>query len=162
MFSRLASSFLGFIALSALSSTAFAEGLEKNDEPATDGVHPLILAGYSDGLAAGVEFGMGDFALRGSAGYMPLIFSITNADDLGFERFEFRNSAQANADVLFLPWARGSGNRVGLSLGYRYNTLLTHGFALGGQVEATLSDDLTLLVMFNLAFYPDGSYRVSD
>jgi hypothetical protein len=126
------------------------------------GVSPLILAGYSDGIVAGAQWDHGIFALRATAGYMPLLLILADEETKQFDRLELINSAQVNADVLLLPITAGKTSRLGLSLGYRYNTALRHGVALGGQVEAELSDAVTVLAMLNFVVFPEGNQLARD
>ena len=115
------------------------------------------MAGYSDGIVAGGQWDQGIFALRATAGYMPVLLIIADRRTKQFERFELINSAQVNADAMLLPIKVGKKGRLGFSLGYRYNTALRHGVALGGQVEADLSDAVTVLAMLNFVVFPKGN-----
>jgi hypothetical protein len=111
-------------------------------------------------LAAGAQWNLGVFALRGSFGYFPLVLSV---DDDVFDdnapSYEVLHSYQLNADAAYYFWAPAKSSRLGLSFGYRYNSELAHGAAVGLQVEADVSKSLAVMVLFALSMYPDGDDR---
>jgi hypothetical protein len=145
---------------------AAAEDAALDSPPSTDrrGVAPLVQLGWYDGCAGGVQFDAGAIALRASFAYFPVIL-IVRED--GFSAgsdssLELLHSAQGNADFLWYFAAPGERSRIGLSVGYRYNTLLLHGVGLAFQGDVTLSDSVRLLYTFGLSLHWQGSDRVRD
>lgn len=151
----------GFMCGGAFADQAGAT--ESVKDPARTGASAVVLAGNSDGLAAGVQFDVGLFATRASIGYFPLLLSLTDPPgdpQPDSPQFEFFHTYQLNADALMFPLAASAKSRLGLDLGYRYNSRLGHGAAFGGQGEFDLWPSTSVLAMIVFSVFPEGNRRV--
>lgn len=110
-----------------------------------------------------MQLDTGAIALRATAGYFPILLLVTERDRPGaFLDVELLHSAQGNADVIWFFHAPSPRSRIGLSLGYHYNSILQHGVGLAFQGEAALSGELVIEYTFGLALFPRGSARARD
>lgn len=124
------------------------------------GFHWVVEAGSYTGLAAGGIY-MPDesFGIEITGGYNPLLIGI---EGIGGElsELELLNSYQGNADLLLTPYQTGVGARIGLTAGYKYNSLLEHGLGAGVAVSAELTKRVGFHVLGGVAFFPDGDDQV--
>jgi hypothetical protein len=122
-----------------------------------------LLAGNADGLAAGVQLDLAQFALRSSLGYFPLVVSVTDpitTDTPDPPRYEFFNTYQVNAEAILFFMTPSATSRLGADLGYRYNSELGHGVAFGGQGEFDLWSSTSVLAMLTFSVFPNGTDRI--
>src|SRR5690348_3117304 len=111
----------------------------------THGLSPLVEIGWYDGCVGGLQVDTGAIALRATGGYFPILLLVTERDRPGdFLDVELLHSAQGNADVIWFFHAPSPRSRIGLSLGYHYNSILQHGVGLAFQGEAALADELII------------------
>jgi hypothetical protein len=132
-------------------------------DPSRSGVSPVLLAGNADGLAAGVQLDLAQFALRSSLGYFPLVVSVTDpitTDTPDPPRYEFFNTYQVNAEAILFFMTPSATSRLGADLGYRYNSELGHGVAFGGQGEFDLWASTSVLAMLTFSVFPNGTDRI--
>jgi hypothetical protein len=116
----------------------------------------LVLLHLADGLGLGGQLRYGHWGLRASVGYQPLLFLIDDdPGDQTFGAFEFSNSAQLNVDTLLLFGPSESG----VSLGYRYNTLLGHGAGVAYQTSFDLWSQ-RFAFSIPLLYFPEATARV--
>src|SRR6185295_151454 len=91
----------------------------------------LVLLHVADGLGVGGQLRVGNTGLRASVAYVPQYFIVDKDPwDDKFAHFELAQTAQLNVDAFHLF---GDSER-GVSLSYRYSTLLGHG--LGGAYQS--------------------------
>jgi hypothetical protein len=156
----IASALCGFMCGSSFSERADAEPVK---DPWRSGLSLVLMAGNADGLAVGGQADLGRVAARASFGYFPLLLSLTDpvaSQQADPPRYEFFHTYQANADAMLFPVAASPTSRLGLDLGYRYNSELGHGVAFGGQGEFDLWPSASVLAMIMFSVFPDGPERM--
>jgi hypothetical protein len=139
---------------------------EAEETPQTDpvahraGVGLLLGAGLHTGLALGTRLGLGDVGLELTGGYQ-LLHSI-GRDDFPVERdpLEFGSSAQFGSEVYWTPWHPMPTTAIGVKTGYRYNTVLHHGFAFAVSFLVSLSDSIALEGLAGAQFFPGSGDRL--
>ncbi|HKU44091.1 MAG TPA: hypothetical protein VJR89_38285 [Polyangiales bacterium] len=123
-------------------------------------MRPLVELGWYDGVVTGLQLDLGATAIRASGGYMPLVLLVSPDDTNGeldvFSTLEVLHSGQFNTDLLWYFWGPTRQSRIGLSLGYHYNTILKHGAGLAFQGEAALDVDVSIYYTLGLAVYWRG------
>lgn len=154
------------VALVTWSGVAFAEETadapESPPDPARSGFSPVLLAGWTEGLAAGAQVDLGRFAVRPSVGYLP-VFAVLETSDPGEQPdIELLHSYQVNADALWYFASLSSGTRIGAGAGYRYNSVLGHGGSLGGYAEVAVASSVDLLGELTLMLFPQARERLED
>jgi hypothetical protein len=108
--------------------------------------------GMHTGAAAGVRLGLDDFGLELLGGYQPLLaFSDDGSRQVDID---FASSAQLSAELTFMPWHPKQGSAIGLKGGYRYNSVLEHGFAVAMAFMVDLGEAVALEVCAGGAFFP--------
>jgi hypothetical protein len=118
----------------------------------------LLLFHVADGIGAGGQLRVGNVGVRASLAYQPQIFVIDEDPwDNKFAHFALRNTAQLNFDALYLF----GQSEKGLSVGYRYSTLLGHGAGIGYQASINLYGQ-PFAFSVPVIYYPAASRRVED
>jgi hypothetical protein len=116
----------------------------------------LILLHVADGVGAGGQLRSGNTGVRVSFAYLPQHFIIDKDPwDEEFARFELANTAQLNVDAFQLF----GQSEKGVSLSYRYSTLLGHGLGLAYQSYLELGGQRFALSV-PVIYYPKGEQRV--
>lgn len=116
----------------------------------------LILLHVADGVGAGGQLRVGNRGVRASFAYLPQHFIIDKDPwDDQLAHFEFANTAQLNIDAFQLF----GQSEKGVSLSYRYSTLLGHGLGLAYQSHLQLGGQRFALSV-PVIYYPKGSERV--
>ena len=116
----------------------------------------LILLHVADGVGVGGQLRVGNMGLRASLAYLPQYFIIDKDPwDDEFARFELAQTAQLNVDAFQLF----GQSEKGVSLSYRYSTLLGHGLGLAYQSSVDLGGERFVLSV-PVIYYPSGSERV--
>lgn len=125
-------------------------------------VSPLLVASFAEGVGAGLQLDASIFALRGSFTYMPVIAGVGEDSDGNAESVEVLHSYQANADLLMFFWAPSAYSRIGVSGGYRYHDVLSHGIGWGLQAEVDVAKHATLVLSLSTSFFPEGNTQALD
>jgi hypothetical protein len=116
----------------------------------------LILLHVADGLGAGGQLRIGNSGVRASLAYLPQHFIIDKDPwDEKFARFELANTAQLNVDAFHFI----GQSEKGVSLSYRYSTLLGHGVGLAYQSHLELGGERFALSV-PVIYYPAGDKGV--
>ncbi len=117
--------------------------------------------GAYSGFGGGVRAGTRTAGVEGSYGWLPILIALQNtpADS---PHFEFFSTGQANAAVYWLFFKPGPRADAGLTLGWKYDTLLGHGAGVGGYAQVDLTRALALHVYGGLSIYPRGEPRLRD
>lgn len=121
-------------------------------------VEGLALLSIADGIGGGAQLRNGPFGLRATVGFDTLlVIADDDPGDTNIGSFEIATGLQLSADALVVF---GEAER-GVSLGYRYNSVLGHGAAVGYQ--STL-DVFGQRFVFTLPFiyFPRGTERVRE
>jgi hypothetical protein len=127
-----------------------------------NGVSPLVMASWAEGIGAGLQLDASILALRGSFAYAPIPAAIGETSERDEGRLDALHSYQANADLMLFFWAPTDHSRIGLSGGYRYNDVLGHGGSWGLQVEADVAKHAAIFVSLSTSYFPDGESRALD
>ena len=116
----------------------------------------LVLLHVADGVGAGGQLRFGNLGVRASLAYAPQYYIVDeDPSDDKFARFELTSTAQLNVDTFVLF---GASER-GMSLSYRYSTLLGHGLGLAYQSHLDIGGQRFALSV-PVVYYPEGSAGV--
>ncbi len=97
-----------------------------------------------------------------SGGYSPILVFGNKKDTLRSVTFDFFSSAQVNADVSIMVYHPKPTVEVGLVLGYRYNTVLTHGIGIGGIAILDISPWLAGFALVEPEIFPDAQSQLTN
>jgi hypothetical protein len=116
----------------------------------------LLTLHTADGVGAGGQLRLENFGLRASVAYQPQHFLVDDdpVDDK-FARFELAHTAQLNLDALYLF----GESEKGVSLSYRYSTLLGHGLGVAYQSYIELAG-ARFELSTPVVYYPAAARRV--
>ncbi|MGD8861438.1 MAG: hypothetical protein PVI30_15625 [Myxococcales bacterium] len=116
--------------------------------------------GLHTGAAAGVRLAHGDFGLEVVGGYQPLLaFSDDGSREMDVD---LGSSAQLGAELTFMPWRPKKSSAIGLKGGYRYNSVLEHGFAAALAFMVDLGESVALQVCAGGSFFPGQEQTLRD
>jgi hypothetical protein len=123
---------------------------------AAPSLHGIISFHLADGVGLGGQLRAGSRSLRASVAYVPQHFIIDDdPQDDKFARFKLANTGQLNVDAIQYF---GESER-GVSLSYRYSTLLGHGVGLAYQSHLEIGGQYFALSV-PVIYYPAGLERV--
>jgi len=128
---------------------AIAQSAPRAQPPDRQGISLLLEAGSYTGFGAGVGLGTRDVGVRAYAGWLPLLLTL-NSD------LKFYSGFQAGPDLYVRIFSPRPTADIGALAGYRYSTLLGHGFAVGGYAQIGLSRAVDANVSLGLLIFPDG------
>lgn len=119
----------------------------------------LVTAGTFLGMAAGVRAGTPAVGVQGTFGWAPTLQGIIESDR---ERTELRvfGGYLVAGDAFVRALTTKKGSSAGALAGYRYFSVLGHGFALGGYGMLRLSRAVDGFVNAGIIVYPDGDDRL--
>lgn len=127
----------------------------------------LVLgAGLHTGLALGVRLGVGDLGIELTGGYQPVfaIWQHEATDLFGADvldgGIDAASSLQLASELYFTPWHPVESSSIGLKSGYRYNTVLTHGFSVAIVFLVDLGDSLALEGLAGASIFPGQNDRL--
>jgi hypothetical protein len=116
----------------------------------------LVLLHMADGVGAGGQLRFGNLGVRASLAYAPQYYIVDDdPSDNKFARVELTSTAQLNVDTFYLF---GASER-GMSLSYRYSTLLGHGLGLAYQSHLEIGGQPFALSV-PVVYYPAGTSGV--
>ena len=123
-------------------------------------------AGYYSGIGGGVRLGGGGFALEAAGGWMPLLLVVQpSAEDIRnghFAKLAFVSSWVADLDAEVLILKPMPATEFGAKVGYRYDSVLSHGVALGLYASIDLSRQLVGRVYGGVLVFPNGEAGARD
>jgi hypothetical protein len=128
---------------------------------ARPGVGLVFAGGLHTGLALGVRLGLGDVGVELAGGYQ-LLLAISDDIDTGDRDVDAGSSAQGSAELYVTPWHPLEKSAIGLKSGYRYNSVLEHGFSVAITFLADLSEELALEGLAGLSIFPSSEGRLRD
>jgi len=123
------------------------------------GVGLLAAAGLHNGLGLGARLGLGDVGLEVTGGYQ-LLYALWDTGSARDRKVDVGSSAQLGSELYFTPWHPGATSAVGLKAGYRYNSVLEHGFAAAITFLATLSPHLAFEGLAGAQVFPGSEGRL--
>jgi len=135
--------------LVAGAGAAVAQPEVRQQPPNRRGISLLLEAGSFTGFGAGVGIGTRDVGVRAYGGWLPLL--LTRNSDL-----TFYSGFQVGPDLYARIFSPQPNADIGVLAGYRYSTLLGHGFTVGGYAELGLSRALDANISVGLLIFPDG------
>jgi hypothetical protein len=121
------------------------------------GLGPAI--GFGTGAGGIVNLALPPIGLWLSGGYVP-VFVFGNEQVGRALTFDLFNSAQANADISFMPWHSDPHLDFGILAGYHYNTVLGNGAGAGGILTMDLGRVVALVASVELQAFPDATGRL--
>jgi hypothetical protein len=132
--------------------------LEPSHPSSRPGVGLLAAAGLHTGLALGARLGLGDFGLELSGGYQ-LVLAIWR-DDGNDSHIDAASSGQLNAELYLTPWHPLPRSAIGLKSGWRYNTVLEHGFSVAITFLADIGPQLAIEGLAGASIFPGSTGRL--
>lgn len=124
------------------------------------GVGWVLAGGLHTGLSLGARLGLGDVGVELSGGYQPLFALWDGSADARDRHLDLGSSAQFGGELYVTPWHPSKKAAVGLKGGYRYNTVLHHGFAVAITYLATLSPRLAFEGLAGTQIFPGAESRL--
>jgi len=121
------------------------------------GVGLLAAAGLHSGFGLGARLGLGDLGVELTGGYQ-LLYAVTGSADN--RKFDFGSSAQFGSELYYTPWHPTPKSAVGAKAGYRYNTVLDHGFGAAITFLATLSPHFAFEGLAGCQVFPGAEDRL--
>jgi hypothetical protein len=116
----------------------------------------LVLLHVADGVGAGGQLRFGNIGVRSSLAYAPQYYIVDDdPSDDKFARFKLTSTVQLNLDTFYLF---GASER-GMSLSYRYSSLLGHGLGLAYQSHLDIGGQPFALYV-PVVYYPRGTEGV--
>jgi hypothetical protein len=115
------------------------------------GVGPTL--GFYDGLGALMVIGGDPVGAVVSGGYAPVLIFGNQRLNKSIT-FDYYTSGQLNLDLLVAPWHVGKRTDLGIVAGYKYNSVLAHGFGVGFAAFVDLSATLALSAGVGFAGFP--------
>lgn len=118
------------------------------------GIGLVAAAGLHTGLALGARLGVSDVGLEIIGGYqLLLVISEDRYDRKG--SLDAGSSAQFGTELYVTPWHPIEKSSIGIKSGYRYNTVLKHGFSIAIAFLVDLSSELALEGLAGGSFFID-------
>jgi hypothetical protein len=142
-----------------LSRVAHAEPARPPD-PGQRYAGVVATAGFYDGIAVGARLGGTKLGFEGSIAYAPVI-STYRKEELLSTRLFYIHAAQLNAGLFVVLW-RGARAQVGITAGYKWNSVLTHGVGFGLYANYELSKSWGARIIGGPVFFPGGARTVRD
>ena len=143
-----------FLVAGAGAGPAIAQPATRAQPPSREGISLLLETGSYAGFGAGVGFGTRDVGVRAYGGWIPLLFTL-NSD------LKFYSGFQAGPDLYVRIFSPQPNADIGALAGYRYSTLVGHGFAVGGYAQFGLSRAVDVNISVGLLIFPDGENHLA-
>jgi len=134
-----------------------ARAAEPEPPPEHRGLSLLLNAGQYSAFGAGLGFGNRTVGVRASAGWSPLLLVEEQGSS---SSLKFYSSWMVAPDVYARLLSPQPTSDIGAQAGYRYDSLLGHGLAVGGYGQIALSRSLDANVSIGFLVYPDGENRL--
>lgn len=112
--------------------------------------------GLHTGLAVGARFGLGDVGLELLGGYQLLLAEWRYSSRTRLH-FDAGSSGQLAGEIYLTPIHPTDSSALGLRAGYRYNTVLHHGFAVAFAFIGELSPKLAIEGVAGASIFPGRS-----
>jgi hypothetical protein len=139
-----------------LDATVHGRVAEPRPVPPSVRLNGLLLLHVADGLGAGGQLRFGNIGVRSSLAYAPQYYIVDDdPSDDKFARFKLTGTVQLNVDTFYLF---GASER-GVSLSYRYSSLLGHGLGLAYQSHLDIGGQPFALYV-PVTYYPRGTEGV--
>lgn len=149
------------LALALAPAAALAQPSRTPPLPRPPDSGAAVLAGIdAAGFSAGAGFKLGDLSLDATAGFYPIVATLTTAGLTGPD-LELAASFMLGGRLRYLP-IKLRGGAIGGSVALLYNTVLDLGASVGPEAEIYLRDAISLRVGSTLSVFPDGNERLLD
>jgi len=120
----------------------------------------LLALGSYTGFGAGVQAGSPKLGLRAAVGWVPLLISLYEPDQ--DPQVKFYSGYQVAGDAYARALEGKQGANIGVSLGYRYHSLMGSGVALGGYGTFRLSKVVDGFVQGGLVWFFAGEDKLRE
>ena len=117
----------------------------------------LVYAGFG----GTVTLGLRNVFLSAGIGWQPILIIVQNMTDASMD-IKFFSTSQIDADLMAIVAHPEPRLGIGFTGGYRKNSLLGHGVALGAALTYELSRHLRVLGMAGLMVFPRGEDNIED
>jgi len=134
-----------------------AERTEVTTAPPLEGqrnVGVLLAIGSYTGFGGGVQLGSPKLGVRASVGWVPLLISLEQPDEE--PELKLYSGYQLAGDGYVRAVEGKQGANIGVSLGYRYLSLLGSGVALGGYGSFRINKTIDGFVQGGLVWFFSG------
>jgi hypothetical protein len=123
------------------------------------GVGPsgLVYAGFGGTVTLGIR----DVFLAAGIGWQPILIMVQNMTDATMD-LKFFSTSQIDADLVAIVAHPEPRLGIGFTGGYRKNSLLGDGVALGAALTYELTRHLRILGMAGLMVFPKGEDNIKD
>jgi hypothetical protein len=148
------------IAALVLASAAFGSARAQTPEQPQEehrGLSLLLDAGQYAGFGGGLGFGNRAVGVRAVVGWAPLIINVEQGSS---SELKFYSSLVVAPDLYLRLFEPRPTTDLGALAGYRYNSALGHGFAVGGYARARLSTAVDVNISVGVLVFPDGENRL--
>lgn len=116
-----------------------------------------VQAGFYQATGAALQLGTSDVALGVSGGFVPVFYNEGPS-----AKIAVLPSFQGDSDLLVRLWTIQGTTPLGLRAGYRFNSVLGHGFGVGGYAERRLTKVVALSASYGLTFFPQAIDRLEE
>jgi len=120
----------------------------------------LLSIGSYTGFGAGVQAGSPQLGVRAAAGWVPLLMALYHSEQ--DPEIEFYSGFQFAGDAYARAVEARNGANIGVSLGYRYHTLLGSGVALGAYGTFRVNETLDGFVQGGLVWFFAGEDELRE
>jgi len=121
------------------------------------GASGLVYAGFGGTVTLGIR----NVFLSAGIGWQPILIIVQNMTDASMD-IKFFSTSQIDADLMAIVAHPEPRLGIGFTGGYRKNSLLGHGVALGAALTYELSRHLRVLGMAGLMVFPRGEDNIED
>jgi hypothetical protein len=125
------------------------------------GLAVFAALGLIDGLGAGVRVGTPRIGLDLSGGYLPILATYSQ-DTEHKPKYEVLSSFQANATAYFGLYRTGPRTDIGISAGYKYDTVLRHGVCAAFYMQYDVGEHWALHIFAGPAIFPKADDGIRD
>lgn len=120
----------------------------------------LVAVGSYTGFGGGVQLGSPKLGLRAAAGWVPLLIALEAPEEE--PELKFYSGYQVAGDAYARAMEGKKGANIGVSLGYRYHSLMGSGVALGGYGSFRVSKVIDGFVQGGLVWFFSGEDKLRE
>jgi hypothetical protein len=117
--------------------------------------------GSYNGFGLGFRVGGPRIGFDGSFAFVPLLMTFQANPDASPD-FEILTSYQANATVFFGLYQPDTRTDLGIAVGYKYNSLMKHGFNVAFYLKKELGRHWALMGFAGPSIFPDAEDQIRE
>jgi hypothetical protein len=125
------------------------------------GFAALVMAGLIDGFGLGARVGTPRIGLDLSAAYVPTLATYSQ-DTQHAPKYKLLSALQANATAYFGLYRASPRTDIGISAGYKYNTVLKHGVSAAFYTQYDIAEHWALHMFVGPAIFPRADRGIRD